>query len=64
MAYYMDLAIVGYTNISSVGRDRGWANYRSISAPSAWKRIADYLWADSDGDEYYISAPVVSANGV
>ena len=38
--------LVGYTNISSVGRDRGWANYRSISAPSAWKRIADYLWAD------------------
>ena len=38
--------LVGYTNISSVGRDRGWANYRSISTPSAWKRLADYLWTD------------------
>ena len=37
--------LVGYTN-SSVGRERGWDNYRSFPAPSAWKRIADYLWAD------------------
>ena len=46
MILFHEEMLVGYTNISSVGRDRGWANYRSISTPSAWKRIAEYLWAD------------------